>query len=67
MTYSGDPILAEELLFKPQHSITDESLHSRLSATKTNGVGIGLYGEGVQGSNDSVTLFFLGTYVRAHR
>jgi hypothetical protein len=28
MAYSGDPILAEELLFKPQHSIIDQSLHS---------------------------------------
>jgi hypothetical protein len=27
MAYSGDPILAEELLFKPQHSIIDQSLH----------------------------------------
>jgi hypothetical protein len=26
MTYSGDPILAEELLFKPQHSIIGQSL-----------------------------------------
>jgi hypothetical protein len=42
MAYSGDPILAEELLFKPQHPIIDQSLHSRLRATTTNGVGIGL-------------------------
>jgi predicted glutamine amidotransferase len=47
MAYFGDPILAEELLFKPQHSIIDQSLHSRLGATTTNGVGIGWYGEGV--------------------
>jgi predicted glutamine amidotransferase len=56
---SGDPILAEELLFKPQHSIIDQSLHSRLGATTTNGVGIGWYGESVEGFNDSVTLFVL--------
>jgi hypothetical protein len=59
MAYSGDPILAEELLFKPQHSIIDQSLHSRLGATTTKCVGIGWYGEGVEGCNDSVTLFFL--------
>jgi hypothetical protein len=35
MAYSGDPILAEELHFKPQHSIIDQSLHSRLGATTT--------------------------------
>ena len=50
MAYSGDPILAEELLFKPQHSIIDQSLHSRMGATTTNGdgFGIGWYGEGME-------------------
>jgi glutamine amidotransferase len=37
MACSGDPILAEEQLFKPQHSIIDQSMHSRLGATTTNG------------------------------
>ena len=48
MAYSGDPILAEDLLFKPQHSLIDQSLHSRMGATTTNGdgFGIGWYGEG---------------------
>jgi predicted glutamine amidotransferase len=50
MAYSGDPILAEELLFRPTHSIIDQSLHSRLGATTTNGdgFGIGWYGEGAE-------------------
>ncbi|MDH6285402.1 class II glutamine amidotransferase [Rhodococcus sp. NM-2] len=48
MAYSGEPILAEELLFRPVHSLIDQSLHSRLGATTTNGdgFGIGWYGEG---------------------
>ena len=48
MAYSGDPVLAEELLFRPQHSLIDQSLHSRMGATTTNGdgFGIGWYGEG---------------------
>ena len=48
MAYSGDPILAEDLLFRPEHSIIDQSLHSRMGATTTNGdgFGIGWYGEG---------------------
>lgn len=48
MAYSGEPILAEELLFKPQHSLIDQSLHSTLGATTTNGDGFGLgwYAEG---------------------
>jgi glutamine amidotransferase len=48
MAYSGEPILAHELLFRPVHSIIDQSLHSRLGVTTTNGdgFGIGWYGEG---------------------
>jgi glutamine amidotransferase len=34
MAYSGDPILAYELLFRPQHSIIDQSLHSQLGAER---------------------------------
>ncbi len=50
MAYSGTPILAEELLFRPAHSIIDQSLHSRMGATTTNGdgFGIGWYGEGAE-------------------
>lgn len=42
MAYSGDPILASDLLFKPAHSVIDQSLHSRLGATTTNGDGFGI-------------------------
>jgi predicted glutamine amidotransferase len=42
MAYSGDPITAEQLLFRPTHSIIDQSLHSRLGATTTNGDGFGI-------------------------
>ena len=48
MAYSGDPLLAEDLLLRPEHSLIDQSLHSRMGATTTNGdgFGIGWYGEG---------------------
>ncbi|GAA2039583.1 class II glutamine amidotransferase [Terrabacter terrae] len=48
MVYSGEPVLAEDLLFKPEHSLIEQSLHSRMGATTTNGdgFGIGWYGEG---------------------
>lgn len=48
MAYSGARILAEDLLFRPMHSLIDQSLHSKLGATTTNGdgFGIGWYGEG---------------------
>lgn len=48
MTYSGEPVLADDLLFRPVHSLIDQALHSKLGATTTNGdgFGIGWYGEG---------------------
>ena len=47
LAYSGSPVLLEELLYKPAHSLIDQSLHSQLGATTTNGdgFGIGWYGE----------------------
>jgi glutamine amidotransferase len=47
MAYSGDPILAHDLLFRPEHSIIVQSLHSRLGVETTNGdgFGIGWYGD----------------------
>ena len=33
LAYSGSPVLLEELLVKPVHSLIDQSLHSRLGAT----------------------------------
>ena len=48
LAYSGSPLLLEELLLKPAHSLIDQSLHSKLGATTTNGDGFGLgwYGVG---------------------
>jgi predicted glutamine amidotransferase len=48
LAYSGSPVLLEELIYKPKHSLIDQSLHSRLGAETTNGdgFGVGWYGEG---------------------
>jgi len=48
MAWHGQPVLIEELLFKPQHGLIDQSLHSRLGVETTNGDGFGLgwYGAG---------------------
>ena len=48
MAWHGQPVLIEELLFKPKHSLIDQSLHSRMGAETTNGDGFGLgwYGTG---------------------
>ena len=42
LTYSGTPILLEEVLVKRDRSLIDQSLHSRLGATTTNGDGFGV-------------------------
>jgi predicted glutamine amidotransferase len=46
LAYSGSPINIETLLYKPEHSLIDQSLHSQLGAETTNGdgFGIGWYG-----------------------
>ena len=48
MAWLGQPVLIEELLFKTQHGIVDQSLHARMGAEPTNGDGFGLgwYGDG---------------------
>ncbi len=48
MAWHGQPLLIEELLFKPQHGLIDQSLHARMGAETTNGDGFGLgwYGRG---------------------
>lgn len=48
LAYSGSPVLLDDLLFKPMHSLVDQSLHSRLGVETTNGdgFGIGWYGVG---------------------
>src|SRR3954466_2575852 len=50
MVYSGDPVLAEELLFRPVHSLIEQSRCCQMGATTTNGdgFGIGWYGEGAE-------------------
>jgi predicted glutamine amidotransferase len=42
LAYFGAPILIEELLYRPAHSLIDQSLHSRLGAETTNGDGFGI-------------------------
>jgi predicted glutamine amidotransferase len=46
LAYSGSPILLEELLYKTDHSLIDQSLHARLGVETTNGdgFGVGWYG-----------------------
>ena len=42
LAYSGSPVLIEEVLYKPKHSLIDQSLHARMGVDTTNGDGFGL-------------------------
>lgn len=42
LAYTGNPISLETVLFRARHSLIDQSLHSTLGATTTNGDGFGL-------------------------
>jgi glutamine amidotransferase len=48
LAYSGSPVSIETLLYRPENSLIDQSLHSKLGAETTNGdgFGVGWYGEG---------------------
>ena len=48
LAYSGTPVSIADLLYRPEHSLIDQSLHSKLGAETTNGdgFGVGWYGEG---------------------
>ena len=47
LAYSGTPVTLQALLYKPAHSLIDQSLHSQLGVESTNGDGFGMgwYGE----------------------
>jgi glutamine amidotransferase len=50
LAYSGAPLYLEELIFKPEHSIIDQSLSAHSGPTPTNGDGFGI---GWYGSRDT--------------
>jgi glutamine amidotransferase len=42
LAYSGSPILLDEVLYKPAHSLIDQSRHARMGVETTNGDGFGV-------------------------
>ncbi|HEY5836745.1 class II glutamine amidotransferase [Streptomyces sp.] len=42
LAYSGTPVLLDTLLYRPAHSLIDQSLHSRMGLETTNGDGFGV-------------------------
>ena len=48
LAYSGSPVLIEDLLYTPKHSLIEQSLHSTMGAEATNGDGFGIGWYGAQ-------------------
>ncbi|MFC4504705.1 MULTISPECIES: class II glutamine amidotransferase [Streptomyces] len=46
LAYTGTPVLLETILYRPEHSLIDQSLHARMGVETTNGdgFGVGWYG-----------------------
>ncbi|MFE2210425.1 class II glutamine amidotransferase [Streptomyces canus] len=42
LAYSGTPLLLDTILYRPTHSLIDQSLHSKLGVETTNGDGFGV-------------------------
>lgn len=42
LAYSGTPVLLDEVLYRPEHSLIDQSLHARMGVETTNGDGFGV-------------------------
>jgi glutamine amidotransferase len=49
LAYSGGPVPIEELVFKPEYSLVDQSMSARMAPKPTNGDGFGLGWYGRQG------------------
>ncbi|TQS25147.1 class II glutamine amidotransferase [Microbispora sp. KK1-11] len=47
LAYTGSPIAMEKLIYEPEHSLIDQSLHARYGAETVNGdgFGVGYYGD----------------------
>ncbi|MEU2745707.1 class II glutamine amidotransferase [Streptomyces collinus] len=42
LAYSGTPVLLDDVLYRPEHSLIDQSLHARMGVETTNGDGFGV-------------------------
>jgi glutamine amidotransferase len=50
LAYYGKPVRMDKVLYGPQHSLIEQSLHSRLGAETTNGDGFGIGWYGADGT-----------------
>lgn len=54
LAYSGSPIMLEDIVYKPAHSLIDQSLHAKMGLETTNGDGFGI---GWYGHHDTPAIF----------
>jgi len=76
LAYSGAPLYLEELIFRPEHSLIDQSLSAHSGPTPTNGdgFGIGWYGskdtpgvyKDIQPAWNDINLRHLAGQIRSH-
>jgi glutamine amidotransferase len=76
LAYSGAPLYLEELIFKPEHSLIDQSLSANSGPSTTNGdgFGIGWYGsrdtpgvyKDIQPAWNDTNLLLLAEQIRSH-
>ncbi|MGW1273159.1 class II glutamine amidotransferase [Streptomyces sp. NPDC002491] len=53
LAYSGTPVLLEAILYRPAHSLIDQSLHARMGVETTNGDGFGVGWYGLEADDGS--------------
>ncbi|MGW0363782.1 class II glutamine amidotransferase [Streptomyces sp. NPDC002990] len=58
LAYSGSPMLLDSVLYRPEHSLIDQSLHARMGVESTNGDGFGIGWYSADGTGDGTPAIF---------
>ncbi|RSS73332.1 class II glutamine amidotransferase [Streptomyces sp. WAC06614] len=60
LAYAGTPVLLDDVLYKPAHSLIDQSLRSKLGVETTNGDGFGVGWYGADGTGEPAVVRDIG-------
>ncbi|MFD7099090.1 class II glutamine amidotransferase [Streptomyces xanthophaeus] len=58
LAYSGSPMVLDAVLYRPEHSLINQSLHARLGVESTNGDGFGIGWYSADGRGDGTPAVF---------
>ncbi|WCD90422.1 Gamma-glutamyl-hercynylcysteine sulfoxide hydrolase [Streptomyces xanthophaeus] len=58
LAYSGSPMVLDAVLYRPEHSLINQSLHARLGVESTNGDGFGIGWYSADGGGDGTPAVF---------